>query len=661
MVDSTTQSSHSAQIALPALSLVVMSPSFGSPAVGILVACFLWQSVSPPVATGQWSESDRRFVADQMLAAAKNVDADRFPDVDETTQAVEAQINRTKAFIARGTDAANQQMWLDYLDLEPLVEAIASDESAATIGREAIDVRTRLVGTAPGLELSALRTLRDDLMRLIEAVRLRDRDRATAQISKQLESLAQRVIEMDASPSAEDVAVLSAVVGLLDGSGQSPELIASLRSRFSRPNLVILIGESAIESVVNRGLMQSRDVRDCILGSRIVGTATLSGGVSVDVLPAMGEARLAVRLNGQVATRNSVYNGPVVLRTSGTGQVFASRILHVTETSVSAEPTVVQASLTNQINSIEHPLRLVRRIAKKRAAEQKPQADRIAIDKLRSQVGGQFTDQTNQATAISPPDVVQRIRPLLTRLALDEPARLIGSTDDRVFLEATQRRRDQLSAIVSRPIVMQPFAAALQLHESLIDNVLSPVLAGRTIREGDIGELLATAGLPSGISETSGKGESSLDPSSDKDDADEDESPFEIDFARVRPIIFEARDQTLRVGVRGTRFASGGREIKRSLEISALYQPGFTDDGKALLIRQDDVDVSFSGSSQRLTLAQAGLRATIQKKFADVFPDVLLDRTVTIPMTAKMESLRGRTFRATSIDAADGWLSVGVN
>lgn len=624
----------------------------------LFVAGVFWQAITADSVLAQWAATDRQVVADQMIVASENLDASRFPELGSSTEAVQARIAEAQAFFADVTDAENEQRWLDYLNVDPLTEAIESGESMAAIGREAIELRTRLVGTAPGLELSVLRALRDDLARLIEAVRLRDGDRAKEQIAKQLQTLAERVALMEESPSAEDVAVLAAVVGLLDGSNQSPGLVDSLRARFGRPNLAILVAESAVQSAINRGLSQSRDVRDCILGSRVVGSATLLGGVTADLLPAIGEVRLNVNLNGQVATRNHVYNGPVVLQTRGSGQVFASRMLHVTETSVSAEPAVVQASLNNQITSIQHPLRLVRRIAKKRAAQQKPQADRIAVGKLRSQVAGQFIDQTDQATAITPPAVLEKVTPLLKRLSLDEPSRTLGSIDDRIFIDATMRRRDQLSAIVSRPHVMQPFAVAIQLHESLIDNTLSPILAGRTLREGDVGGLMASAGLPPDVS-----GNSLLDqPSDDASDEDEDEEPpFEIEFARIRPIIFEARDQTLRVGVRGTRFASGGRELKRSLEISALYQPAFTDDGKAILIRQDDVDVSFSGSSGRLTVSQAGLKATIQKKFADVFPEVLLDRAVTIPMTAKIESLRGRTYQATSIDAAGGWLSVGVN
>jgi hypothetical protein len=171
------------------------------------------------------------------------------------------------------------------------------------------------------------------------------------------------------------------------------------------------------------------------------------------------------------------------------------------------------------------------------------------------------------------------------------------------------------------------------------------VLAGRTFTESRLRELLRQAGFP--------------EPPTGPAEADQDDAPFEIDFSRIRPIIFEARDQTVRLGVRGTRFGQGGRELKRPMEITAVYVPAADDAGRLVLARQGEVNVDFPGQA-RLTLAQAGLRGTIKKKFADVFPDVLLQKPVVVPETARIDTLRGRVFRPSMIAAQDGWLSIGI-
>ncbi|MGB7327489.1 MAG: hypothetical protein WBD31_21615 [Rubripirellula sp.] len=609
----------------------------------------------------QWSSGDRQRLASEMELAAKNLDPSRFPAVDASSAVVVSSMDAAESFFTEQTDPANSASWLQYLDLDPLRDLIASEASATDIAREAISLRFRLVGTTPGLELSKLTVLRRDLERLIEAVRLRDAERAEKAVAGQMASLAEKILEMDDSPSADDVAKIGAVIGLLDSAGQAAGLVQSFRNQFSRPNMAILIDESMVQSAINRGVNQSRPVRDCILGTRIVGSASLDGVITADLLPSIGEVRVQVALAGCVSSQNTGYNGPVRLQTSGTGTVNVTRLLHISEAGISADNAYIQATLNTNIDAIEHRLRLVRRIARKKAAEQKPNADRIAVEKLRSQVGGQFVEQTDSATAVPPPDVLGSVRPVLKRLSLDEPTRLWGSTDQEIFIDSTFRRHDQLGSAVTRPVILAAYDAAIQLHESVVDNAMTPLLAGRTMREGDFEGLIAETGLPiENQTSVADSGSSVLANEDDDTDDDEDQDPFEIDFAKLRPIIFEARDQTVRVGVRGTRFAQGKRELKQAMEITAVYESARAEDGRVLLLRKGDVDVSFPGPGKRLSVTQAGLKRTIQKKFDDVFPTVLLDKSMTVPMTSKLESLRGRVFRPELVQANDGWLTVGV-
>ncbi|WP_145167698.1 hypothetical protein [Rubripirellula lacrimiformis] len=607
---------------------------------------------APSVLQAQWSASERDQLAQQMDDAAANVDPDKFPGLDEASQNVSASMAKAEEFLVRQTDAENAAAWLQYLDFGPLRDILGTEDSAVAAAREAIDMRYRLVGTTPGLELTVLRNLRSDLEQLIEAVRLRDPDRAKDLVAKQMTAIAEKIREMDDSPSADDVSTLGAVIGLLKSSGQADDVVQSVRNRFGRPNMAVLVGESTVQSLVNRAVDQTRPVRDCILGTRIVGNASLNGFVTADLVPALGEFQIQVALTGCVSSINTGYNGPVVLRTSGVGSVYVSRVLHIRESGVAADPAMVQASLRTNIDAIEHRMRLVRRIARKKAAEQKPGADRIAVEKLRTQVGAQFVKETDQASAITAPDVLAKVRPILKRLSLDEPTRTLGSTDQELFIDSTLRRSDQLASVVSRPFISNAFDAAVQIHESAIDNAVMPMLAGRTLREGELAGFVENTGLkidPKPVAATE-----------DESAEDDDEEPFEITFARLRPVIFEARDQTLRVGVRGTRFAQGSRELKRTMEITAVYEPARTEDGTMLLLRKDDVEVTFPGSGNRLSVSQAGLKRTIQNKFAKVFPEVLLDRTLTVPATVEMEALRGRSYRPEVIDAKDGWLSIGV-
>ncbi|WP_146513908.1 hypothetical protein [Rubripirellula amarantea] len=622
----------------------------------------------------QWAESDREQLAVYFEEAADRLEDERLPSASAGRQAFLRDLAAAETFLKNNTSVQNYQRWMQYLDVEPLVsaleepKALTSSRGSRLIGREAVDLRYRLIGVAPGLELTVLKQLRDSTESLIDAMRFRDGEASVRAISKQLESFADEVREMESNPSADDVAKLGQMMALLGSANQTPDLVSAVKSRFRSPNIGIIVSEQVVQSAINRGVNECRPVRDCILGTSIVGNATLGGVVTADVLPAVGSARVQVALNATVTSRNVGYNGPVKLHTVGTGQVAVTRMLHISELGVQAEPAISQASLQTQIVSIDAKLRLIRRIAKKKAAEQKPAAERIATEKLRQQVGSQFAQQTDEASSISPPDFMGKLRPYLDRLDLQEPTRLIGSTDQSIYVDATLARDDQLSApamfssLATRPTIGQYYDVALQIHETAIDNVISPVLAGRTMTESELNRLLGRQPEPSSanviVSDTEQEDEAENE--GNENDEEDDDEPFEIDFARLRPVIFEARNQRVKLGIRGTRFSSGDRELKQAMEITTTYIPVQLSDGTSMLLRDGEVDVDFPGRRKTLSVSQTGVKTTIQKKFADVFPETLLHRDLQVPPTVKLQAIAGRSFRPKSIDARDGWFTVTV-
>ncbi len=616
---------------------------FRSP-IALLAAAGLFSVACCQPVAATLTDAEREQMVAEIKAAATDLDASRLPDYESARPLVLDQISAVKSFFGTNTSGDNEQSWLDYLELDPLHQALTEGSEVPVIGREAVALRYRLIGTHEGLELEPLTKLRDNLSQLIDSLRFRNKEKAIEGISKQLESLASRISQLDASPSSGDIAAISALVASIHSSGQAPGAITAVRNTFDHPNVAILISEGLVQEAVHQDVVQTRPVYDCILGTRIVGQATMNGVVSADLLPATGSVRLEVSLAGTVTSNNTGYNGPVRLRTVGCGDVTATRIVNFDDSGVHMEPTQVQAALRTDIRAIEHKMRLVRNIARKKAAQQKPRADRIALSRMRRQVADNFTQRTDDALAGGPPGRLDNLRSLLQRLSLSEPSRAWTSTSDWVSVDSVFRTGDQLSTVVSPPNVDADFGALFQVHESVINNAFSPVLAGRTLKESQLNRLMKAVGR---------------DMSSPQKEGEPTEPSFEISFASLQPIVFEARDQKIRIGVRGTKFTQGRRELKRSMEITAIYQVASTEEGKLILVRDGEVEVNFPGR-KRLTVTQAGLKPAIQTKFSKVFPETLLDRSMEISQEARIKSLRGRVFETALVDASSGWLSVGL-
>lgn len=611
----------------------------------------------------------------QLIEQSKSeLDPNRLPSQEQTEADVVAAMNAADAFFQRVTDPSNHDAWMRFLDFGPLQSAIAGDESVAKRGNAAVELSQRLSGPEEGLELSRLVALRESLDRYLAALRYGNPERGLAVIERQLETLAgilsseenaneqtESTPRILADLSGEEVAQIESIVETLAAANQASDLVSRITGRYSSPNLRAFVDGRVISDAITRPVNNPERVNDCLLGTRIIGDARVVGNVTGSLLPSEGNIRLLIRLDGQFSTSTKGYNGPVTLRSSGFGQVYAARQFVITEKRVFAGEPIATASLSTQINQINHPLKLVRKIASKKAAEMKPQAEAISRRKLQDRVLEGFRQQTDEEASRTFPDLDAKMRPWLRRLDLPAPTRTIGSTTDAVHVRATMRRPFGLSAPGEGPSLSMVrtatssgtypggYSAAIQVHESILNNTVMKLLAGETFTPEKLRDLTSSFGIPS-----------DKDASAETDVTDDEPAEsFEVDFSGFRPVYFEARDQTLRIGLRGDRFAQGDRELDRRLEVSAVYRPAITEDGRMILIRDEDIDLKFPGG-RRLTLSQTAIKANIEEGFDKLFPMTLLHREWTLPSTLQLLALAGRSAKVIGIDAQDGWLTLVV-
>lgn len=608
----------------------------------LLAAAFALTAVPSSVARGQGLAAE---IAEAAQESASMLDPNAIGDIESGAAGFDDAVQQLRDYLGVAATAENAEAWLDYLEIPIVQDAVDTGESETDLARRILRVVQRATGLHPGLEVPSVTRLRRAANTYANALRFRRKEAVADALSRQLEKFADQWSELSGDPTPDELATLNLILDLLDRTNQQVPLVDRTRDRFSRSNVHVMVGQSVVSRSVSRNVHQRSDVRDCILGTRVIGDAVLNGDVSATLLPSEGSVRMQLELTGTVQSNSVGYNGPVRLRTTGTGQVRATRVVEIGEDGVRFEPVVSSGTLNTRINAIEHHLRLVRKIARKKAAQQKPLADRIARGKLLSRVAEGFAKETAQAAATPNAGALEKVQPLLDRLGLDEPIRRFGSTGQSVFLFATVRTGNQLAASDNPPPVMEMNDVTVQIHESLINNTIGAILADRTLTQGELQRLAARAGR--------------REPTRSDGDDQQPDPEFQIDFDGNRPIIFEPRDGRLRIGIRGTRFAQGSRELKRPLEVVAEYQPVEAPSGRVMLERVGDVEINFPGR-KRLSVSEAGLRGSIQKGFADAFPERLLDQPWTVPNDFAVKALRGLSVVPRYFDATDGWLSLGA-
>lgn len=572
--------------------------------------------------------------------AKSELDSSKLPDAVSAKAEMLEKIDEVNSYFDQHTSDDNRDAWLGYLELESLEEALAQEGLGSELAREATALRDRLIGTTPGLELTVLQELRQTVQALISAIRFKDRDNAIKMLDAQLSVLAKLVESADEIPTPDQFSAISLRVDLLASARQSSELIEGFRQVFGLPNIAVRVSGDFLDQVVGREVSRTEPVKDVILGTSLTGTAVMTGNVSAKLIPSETTAQVEVNLTGTVDTKNNGVNGPVRLKSVSEGKVSLTRLLTINENGVDFGETESDVSITTKITDMTAKSDLALRVGKKQSAKKKPEADRIAKEKLRRRVTEQFEAEMDGLRENASSKLLSKAEPVLKRLSLTPPQQNWSTSQDLLSAEITFRSSAQLSAVNAPTAFESGYLFSAQVHESVVENAFSIILAGRTLNKDRLNELLENAGAPQ----------------SEVPDEDE-ESSFEISFSRSRPVIFESRGNKLRVGLRGTRFAQGDRApLNKAMEITANYEVVLGQAKNPVLKRVGDVDVDFP--RERLSIRDAGLKPIIQKEFAKIFPELILDQSIKIAEDAELETLRGREFRGSEIHLKSGWLSI---
>jgi len=344
---------------------------------------------------------------------------------------------------------------------------------------------------------------------------------------------------------------------------------------------------------------------------------------------------MRLNLNGAFSSQNIGYNRSVKLHTQGSGSVVACETIALTDNGlVPLNDTASDAMLSSQIDSIEAKLRIVRKIASKQAAKQKPEADSIAEGRLETRVRTQFHERLAQQISEANQRIQNPDLTVLARLGLDRPNRTTWSSPQYMALLWKLQSQTQLAAPASCPLVVDPTGVTVQLHESVVTNLLDPVLAGRTLRSTELDTLAPQFGgvLGKGLIKQ------------------KDEKPWAITMAPFHPVEIQLDDSLVTFRIRTKRLDSGDQGVDKAASIEASYKIVLID-GAIQLERQGDVKIVFA--EQRGSRA-ATMRGALKKIFDEVLKQKLLDEPFRI--TDRLPS--DLNLSLSSIQVDDGWIQM---
>ena len=545
------------------------------------------------------------------------------------------------ALLGRSKSGAD---WRTYLDW-PALEGQASSGQAAD-PRVLRDLEKKLGSPEMGLDMPQFVRVRKAVTKYAELADAARGDGAK-QFSDRLDKLSSALLTASASGQAEALAPVAPILERLVESGQAPGVVAAIRGANSRPNIHLEVAEDLLAPAVNRPVDQVQPVDDVVLGTRIRGTGHTTGNVRLDFVPSGEKAVFDIILGATNISHTRGTQGPVTVNSRGVTAIDARRRIFLDEFNVAAAPVEASADTNSTVTGLginaRIGKRLIRRIATKKIAESKAQAESIAEGKARDRIRTQFGEQTEPAVAQMRDQFQQKVRGPLQARGLYPESFHMHTTDRHLRIVARKSLAGQLAAFSSPPAANADNIITAQIHESAVNNILEDKLGGKVVTQDDVTRIAKEQNLKM--------------PDSLGSDPDAEQKTWSITFAKYRPVTVAASESRVKVTVRGDKFVSGDRSFP-GMDIAAVYAVGQGPKGP-VLIREGNVQINpagFKSGDRKLTMAETSLRRILQKRFDKVFKDAI--EIEPLPLQGELASVGPLPMNQLQ-SRKDGWLVAG--
>ena len=99
-----------------------------------------------------------------------------------------------------------------------------------------------------------------------------------------------------------------------------------------------------LEDYIERSVRQRKEVRDCILGARIVGESDTQGKTRLTLIPSNDQLRANIAFDGTVRARTRGYKGPVVLHNISDSTFRAHKLIAMDDAGLRVAPSTADVS-----------------------------------------------------------------------------------------------------------------------------------------------------------------------------------------------------------------------------------------------------------------------------------------------------------------------------
>ncbi len=180
------------------------------------------------------------------------------------------------------------------------------------------------------------------------------------------------------------------------------------------PLAVLRIPASMITAEASREYRHTEDVDRVVLGTHSRGTAVCQGQVTCQLSENRSGAEFVCHIVGSVVSQTCGENGPAIISSMATTDYSADKRIYFDGRRLSTQPAALSTSTHVEITGIDSTLprlrgRIVRSVARRRAAESLPQAEAITRQLTSEELQRQIDQEFEQRIASLNQKLAQRL------------------------------------------------------------------------------------------------------------------------------------------------------------------------------------------------------------------------------------------------------------
>ena len=421
----------------------------------------------------------------------------------------------------------------------------------------------------------------------------------------------------------------------------SQQLAALLDSHYRNANFRVSISDDFLNRMIPQQPETMLPIHETVMGARVRGNGRINNRLRIRLLPDNRRVNLRLEADGVVRSLTRAERSGFTVDNQGQTHYQAVKNLAIGRNGVQSDVARAYSQTKSKVlrmRSDYDPIPLVgwmaRRIARDKIATSTPAVEYLADQKIQHSAKQEIETQVHQKLESLNHYLANNLMQPLTAMEM-EPAPLeMRTTHDRIIMRYRLAGRDQMAAHTSRPRALAGSLMSLQLHESMLNNLLERIdLKGNEFTAQELVEHLHNVF------------------GSDQIGSNEIDAEAKFVFAPYDPLRIRFVDNKVELSLNLKKFRIGKGKTWKNLRVKATYLPTAT--GMRLALSQEEAGISLKGSNLKLR-DQIAVRTVFTALFENRYELNILPKNLG-------EKFHANNLMISQLAITDGWIGISLN